>query len=886
MKDAKDVKDTQRGQQKKVVKGKEAHDSYTFDDIFPEELEIIKKRREAKGIDTSDIENQTAPSDKLGLVGLALSGGGIRSATFSLGVVQGLIKRGLFQFADYVSTVSGGGYLGSCISSLLNKKGEKETVLRAPGGSEDTEAIKHLRNSSNYLTPPGILNKLRLPLLVVRGIFLNFFLVIPYIILAVILTEMSNELVYPYLSTTGFFSVIISLCLMVLLMVLYPFAMKLFKFGWGGRNKYDLLLTTTFSLLFFFMLFIMVLKVVSVCVNYSFEYLAVTFFNNLQIQHALLTILVAMVVLMFTSFRKYLLNIVVGILGPLFVFCIYLFLCVFFIESPFLSTQYGRFLDDLDKTGKIKQSAAATAITPAEGGKVKLRKQRSITSDPDYIPFRKLLKEQELLHPNLMLLSIMAEKTNYEPRAWTVSLVYLVGSGLTSRLTSEKVKIEDKGYALFIAQNSIFRGHLSWWLYVAGLAMLLLNFLFLDVNITSMHGFYRDRLSKAYIIRRSGGDGESEDGSESGNCREEDEGCNIRHEDTQKMSGLNAEGTFAPYHLINAAMNVPKSTDPDLRGRNTDFFTFSKLYSGSHLTGYCKTSDMEEADRSVNLGTAMAISAAAASPSMGTMTLSYLTFIMTLLNIRLNYWVPNPKYVCSSHDRLKGLKRFLFTFAGPKYLLKEIIGDLCDRSIRVNLSDGGHIENLAIYQLLKRRCRLIIAVDGEADPKMNFKGLSTLLRYAKIDMGIDIDIDLEPLRKDPEGISRRQWVMGDITYPARRKSGAGSKPEKAKLLYIKLSIDGDENEYIKAYRREHPDYPHQSTADQFFSESQFEVYRALGEKITDCVFDDTKGAGQEENLSPSATIVKRIKKPEDGTGDGRSLLRPVGGKIEGRKVGG
>jgi hypothetical protein len=54
-----------------------------------------------------------------GLVGLALSGGGIRSATFNLGLLQGLVKQGILRYCDYLSTVSGGGYIGSCLSSLL-----------------------------------------------------------------------------------------------------------------------------------------------------------------------------------------------------------------------------------------------------------------------------------------------------------------------------------------------------------------------------------------------------------------------------------------------------------------------------------------------------------------------------------------------------------------------------------------------------------------------------------------------------------------------------------------------------------------------------------------------------------------------------------------------
>ena len=89
-------------------------------DVFPAELEEINQRRRALHLPA--VPSDSAPSTKLALVGLSLSGGGIRSATFSLGVIQALAKHGLLKTVDYLSTVSGGGFIGSCLSSLLNDK--------------------------------------------------------------------------------------------------------------------------------------------------------------------------------------------------------------------------------------------------------------------------------------------------------------------------------------------------------------------------------------------------------------------------------------------------------------------------------------------------------------------------------------------------------------------------------------------------------------------------------------------------------------------------------------------------------------------------------------------------------------------------------------------
>ena len=90
----------------------------TFDDVFAEELGEISARRKACNLDPPP---GGLPSAKQGLVGLALSGGGIRSASFCLGVIQALARGGLLQRVDYLSTVSGGGYIGSCLSSLLGQ---------------------------------------------------------------------------------------------------------------------------------------------------------------------------------------------------------------------------------------------------------------------------------------------------------------------------------------------------------------------------------------------------------------------------------------------------------------------------------------------------------------------------------------------------------------------------------------------------------------------------------------------------------------------------------------------------------------------------------------------------------------------------------------------
>jgi hypothetical protein len=168
---------------------------------------------------------------------------------------------------------------------------------------------------------------------------------------------------------------------------------------------------------------------------------------------------------------------------------------------------------------------------------------------------------------------------------------------------------------------------------------------------------------------------------------------------------------------------------------------------------------------------------------------------------------------------------------GPTYLLKEALGKLDARGPFVNLSDGGHLENLAIYELLRRRCKWIFAVDADEDPAMSFACLNDLLRYARIDLGIDIRIDLDPLRLRADGCTGDHLVVGTIDY------GGG---ETGSLVFLKASMTGDEPEAVREYRARNPAFPQEPSSDQFFSESQFEAYRALGEHIAAAMLGSTQ----------------------------------------------
>ncbi|MDP6581435.1 MAG: patatin-like phospholipase family protein, partial [Vicinamibacterales bacterium] len=347
-----------------------------------------------------------------------------------------------------------------------------------------------------------------------------------------------------------------------------------------------------------------------------------------------------------------------------------------------------------------------------------------------------------------------------------------------------------------------------------------------NLNKVSLHYFYRDRLAEAYLRTETPKNPVTPSRL-------------VTRRDSMKMSLTQLHGTggtgskphqtdppphtTAPYHLISAAINLAGSRDLTRKDRKAGFFLFSKYFCGSKQTGYRRTEDYRGGE--TKLARAITISGAAAGSGMGHQTFFAQAFATTLFNIRLGYWMVHPT------SRFQGLKEALVFW--PWWLLKEIFSLTDARSRLVNLSDGGHTgDNVGIYPLLQRRCQVVIACDAEADPTLSFGSFTRALRHAYVDLGVEVDIDLDMIRPDPEtGRSRSHCAVGRIRY---RKDDNGKDTEETDphrknwLIYIKSSMTGDEPAPVQNYEHEHKTFPHETTADQFFDDDQFESYRALG----------------------------------------------------------
>jgi hypothetical protein len=162
----------------------------------------------------------------------------------------------------------------------------------------------------------------------------------------------------------------------------------------------------------------------------------------------------------------------------------------------------------------------------------------------------------------------------------------------------------------------------------------------------------------------------------------------------------------------------------------------------------------------------------------------------------------------------------------------EMFGLTSENERWVYLSDGGHFENLGLYEMVRRRCRVIVVSDAGCDPDYQFEDLGNALRKIWIDLGVAIDfVGLDRLKKrfkerPTPATEEPYWAVGRIRY--RRADDDG---EDGWLLYIKAGLNGTEPMDVISYAMTHSTFPHETTANQFFAESDFEGYRRLGHEI-------------------------------------------------------
>jgi hypothetical protein len=250
---------------------------------------------------------------------------------------------------------------------------------------------------------------------------------------------------------------------------------------------------------------------------------------------------------------------------------------------------------------------------------------------------------------------------------------------------------------------------------------------------------------------------------------------------------------------------------------------------------------------SLTLGEWVGVSGAAFTTGLGRSTHLGMSLLLGFANVRLGRWWPSR--VPGARPDLK-LRRWFKTQA---YLLDEIRGSFYGTSREYQyLSDGGHFENTAVYELLRRdrQIRLIVVCDCGCDPDYRFGDLANLMRLARIDQRLELRVN-EQVANDPL-LGAVFGKPGDLT---RFETGAPGEGRCALLVDVLEPPQGQANEQPVAriillkprlidgvaldvvnYQAQRPGFPQEPTGDQFYDEAQWESYRKLGLAIALRVF--------------------------------------------------
>jgi len=396
------------------------------------------------------------------------------------------------------------------------------------------------------------------------------------------------------------------------------------------------------------------------------------------------------------------------------------------------------------------------------------------------------------------------------------------------------------------------------WLAIGGcVAVALLMAWRVDINQFSMHMYYRNRLVRAYL-------GASNPDRWPNRFTGFDRNDDIHLKDFSVKKDPSYDG---PYPVLNASLNLVKGQDLAWQERKAESFVMTPRFCGYDVWleeqdtpimqgkksapeeeknldryGYCPTEyyAFPPPYNGPDLGLAMGISGAAASPNMGFYTSAPVAFLMTIFNVRLGQWLGNPR-----HRKTSGRPTPRLSLS---CLVNELLAGTNDKARYVYLSDGGHFENMALYELVKRRCGLVIVCDAEADAGYCFGGLGNAIRKCRIDLGIDIVLDVTDIKPKKDGKpSAKHYAIGQIHY-----ENVDINAPTGTIIYFKASLTGDEPADVENYAKMHATFPHESTVDQWFSESQFESYRVLGyHEVTSSIPNTIRPVGLERDGSAS-----------------------------------
>ncbi len=834
-------------------------------DVLSAEYRTLRPDVDFSAEDTAELYRRAHTQSKP-FSALCISGGGIRSATFALGAIQALAEHGLLEQFDYLSTVSGGGYIGGWLTAWVQRVKGIERVIphlrrnAPPVADPDPDPIQHLREYNNYLTPKlGGLSPdtWTLGATIVRNVFLNWLVLIPILMFALMVPRLFlslaryGELVQELQgsSTAVSSSFIVTWALPVAAAIFFCISMintlrYLPAVGDADHTAGD------------FVRYVLTPLIVAVLAFTAYDSLyavdpSLTRASLLDVITWTMAPPVVAWLLYLVFCRKSLaarwrlligpLSIAIALMGLITGLAAWLLTDYLLLSSWAVYTTTGppllllgfstagavfiglssRALQDEDREWLSRGAAyvtllcgiwlAACAVVlifpswalswPTWGKSMLATLGGAAAWLSSFTGYRgENTKAAETDPPATKALS-----------AWILKLappmfIVLLATGLailTNALLSATTALPtvwwQHGHVL---ENTQWFENLAW-----GAGFFVLSWVmarYININKFSLEGMYRDRLIRAYL-------------GASNSKRKAKKFIGFCQSDNLFMRDLDT--SLRPFHVVNTTLNLVGGDRLAWQQRKAESLTATALHCGNARLGY-RPSAHYAGKSGISLGTAITISGAAASPSMGYHSSPVVGCIMTLFNLRLGAWLGNPGKA-GNHT---------WTHEGPrsatKSLVREAFGLTSDASEYVYLSDGGHFENLGIYEMVLRRCHTIVVLDSGCDGQFTYEDLGNALRKIRIDMKIPIIFGEEAATalRSPDKEKRKRCATAVIQYSAADRGASDGR-----LIYIKPMLLGNEPPDVASYHCSFPAFPHQSTAEQWFDESQTESYRMLGE---------------------------------------------------------
>jgi len=850
----------------------------------------VRRRRAAAGVP------EDAPR-----VGVALSGGGIRSATFCLGLFQSLARLGLIRRIDYLSTVSGGGYFGSFLGAMFNRAGADVKRVEAELGDNHSWPVGWLRDNGRYLAPNGsgdawmaaavaLRNWVAVHVVILSGIFLV--LCVGALARAALVTSAATsvhwmkveEALWNYEIFGLWPSPWFVLPALALVLVMIPF----------GSVYWMTQFTALMGVLRIFGG--VVFRPLRTMTNLEFAALAQTALSR---------------------------GFMIGLLAAV-ILAIYAL-----VDTLGQSLYYDWSMTGFAFPSLWASASAGGAALFGFSSRIFLVLQRLLGDRRSRLPFGTLALVAAV---GWLLLIVVALAVVVCGVGWSWDLTW---DGMAFR------PIDQVGSLAIAALGATVAS----WFFSRTLGF---------VNLSSLQQVYADRLRRAYI----GASNQTRRASDSHNATDLVSGDDIG------LAEYQPHANGGPVHFVNVTINETISAKTGVERFDRKGVAMAvgpcgisvgtsahALWADRSCAGIDADAARALTDRPVrelvpvvhgtaprfhalvgrvvdpvrelppggtglstyvealSIGRWVAISGAAFTTGIGAGTTLGLSLLLGLANVRLGYWWNSGiTHGWRPAGRRPGLRdsidRVLTRCLPVQALLSnELLARFHGPARRYwYLSDGGHFENTACYELIRRRVPFIICSDAGQDPTYQFGDLATLVRMVRSDFGAEIEIVRRRVNtpKDDPGTAFPMPRLEDIVHPdlldviggpeefapLSEPPADAAAPSRSRchallarvhyldndqfswLLLIKPGLMGDESADVIQYQATHPLFPQEPTTDQFFDEAQWESYRKLGEHLGIELFTTPSAKGP--GWSPSLFAAPQVFAAGHAT-DGRGV---------------